>query len=56
MWVMIVLFCWNFVYSYLYSQIFAYANDMYTPAIKEKAVNMINIAWTGGALMFIIYA
>ncbi|KAL4454701.1 hypothetical protein ABPG74_021906 [Tetrahymena malaccensis] len=54
--IMFVIFVWNFVYSYIYSQIFAYANDMYTTAIKDKAVNMINIAWTGGALMFILFA
>jgi len=55
-WVTFVIFMWNFIYSYLYSQIFAYANDMYTPAIKEKAVNLINIMWTGGALLFITYS
>jgi len=29
---------------------------MYTTAIKDKAVNLINIMWTSGALLFIAYS
>lgn len=54
--VIFVNLAWNFGFSYLYSQIFAYASEMYTPAVKEKSVGYINIMWTGGGLVFAIFS
>lgn len=54
--VIIVNFIWNFSFSYLYSQIFAYCSEMFTPDIKEKSVGYINIMWTGGGLVFALFS